>query len=106
LTGRPADERTHGGHGATTPADTAQIWVQDVAGVQKFYIKFANGVHSGIATAERHSGGIHDTATEIRATARPNWKRELTDAIVEQAQLQLSAAFRQRQLSPRCGRWC
>jgi hypothetical protein len=34
-----------------TPADTAQIWVQDVAGVQKFYIKFANGVQREIATA-------------------------------------------------------
>jgi hypothetical protein len=34
-----------------TPADTAQIWVQDVAGVQKFYIKFANGVQRELATA-------------------------------------------------------
>ena len=34
-----------------TVADTAQIWVQDVAGVQKFYIKFANGVQREIATA-------------------------------------------------------
>lgn len=36
---------------AATVADTAQIWVQDVAGVQKFYIKFANGVQREIATA-------------------------------------------------------
>jgi hypothetical protein len=36
---------------STTPADTAQIWVQDVAGVQKFYIKFANGVQRELATA-------------------------------------------------------
>jgi hypothetical protein len=34
-----------------TPADTAQIWVQDAAGVQKFYIKFANGVQRELATA-------------------------------------------------------
>jgi hypothetical protein len=34
-----------------TPADAAQIWVQDVAGVQKLYIKFANGVQREIATA-------------------------------------------------------
>jgi hypothetical protein len=34
-----------------TPADTAQIWVQDVAGVQKLYIKFANGVQRELATA-------------------------------------------------------
>jgi hypothetical protein len=34
-----------------TPADTAQIWVQDVAGVQKFYIKFANGTQRELATA-------------------------------------------------------
>ena len=36
---------------AATVADTAQIWVQDVAGVQKLYIKFANGVQREIATA-------------------------------------------------------
>ena len=34
-----------------TPADTAQIWVQDVSGTQKFYIKFANGVQRELATA-------------------------------------------------------
>ena len=34
-----------------TVADTAQIWVQDVGGTQKFYIKFANGVQREIATA-------------------------------------------------------
>jgi hypothetical protein len=34
-----------------TVADTAQIWVQDAAGVQKLYIKFANGVQREIATA-------------------------------------------------------
>jgi hypothetical protein len=34
-----------------TPADAAQIWVQDAAGVQKLYIKFANGVQRELATA-------------------------------------------------------
>jgi hypothetical protein len=34
-----------------TVVDTAQIWVQDAAGVQKLYIKFANGVQREIATA-------------------------------------------------------
>ena len=36
---------------AATPADAAQIWVQDVAGTQKLYVKFANGVQREIATA-------------------------------------------------------
>ena len=36
---------------STTPADTAQIWVQDVAGVQKCYIKFANGAQRELATS-------------------------------------------------------
>jgi hypothetical protein len=36
---------------SATPTDTAQIWVQDVSGTQKFYIKFANGVQREIATA-------------------------------------------------------
>ena len=37
---------------AATPADTAQIWVQDMGGgVQKFYIKFANGVQRELATS-------------------------------------------------------
>jgi hypothetical protein len=36
---------------STTPTDTAQIWVQDVSGTQKLYIKFANGVQREIATA-------------------------------------------------------
>jgi hypothetical protein len=36
---------------AATPADTAQIWVQDVSGTQKLYIKFANGVQRELATS-------------------------------------------------------
>ena len=36
---------------STTPTDTAQIWVQDVAGVQKLYIKFANGAQRELATS-------------------------------------------------------
>jgi hypothetical protein len=36
---------------AATPTDTAQIWVQDVSGTQKLYIKFANGVQRELATA-------------------------------------------------------
>ena len=36
---------------STTPTGAAQIWVQVVGGVQKFYIKFANGVQRELATA-------------------------------------------------------
>jgi hypothetical protein len=50
LDRRPVMKERTADTGAT-PADTAQIWVQDAAGVQKLYIKFANGVQREIATA-------------------------------------------------------
>jgi aspartate 1-decarboxylase len=34
-----------------TPAEAAQLWIQLVGGVQKLYVKFANGVQRELATA-------------------------------------------------------